>query len=162
MLSHHYLDHAYLLKTNQNFRQTIHLFLVKPRRTLKFVIWLLRKKRKLDLRVIHRNITYMFTVVKVTKAKEHGMTKISTRSEFIWCKLRYFFVKVLLFWVVDEPLIIFTDSFFSLFFYWIFQRIRFETFWLIKKDVQMLYISKFQEKSIINSAITILIDILLY
>ena len=74
----------------------------------------------------------------------------------------FFFVKGLLFLVVDKPLIIFTDSCFSIFFYWVFQRIGFVTFWSIKKYVPMLCTFNFQGKSIINNVTTFILNILLY
>ena len=73
-----------------------------------------------------------------------------------------FFCKSFVFLVVDKPPIIFTDSCFSIFFYWVFQRIGIVTFWSIKKDVLMLCTSNFQGNSIINSVTTFLLDILLY
>ena len=47
----------------------------------------------------------------------------------------FFLVNFLLFWVVDKPLIIFTDYCLSTFFFWVFQEIVLVTFWSIKKDV---------------------------
>ena len=46
MLCNHYLDHAHPLKTNQNFRQTIDLFLVTP----KGIVNLLHNHQKTKLK----------------------------------------------------------------------------------------------------------------
>ena len=128
MLSHQFLDHSHLLKTNQNFRQTICLFLVTPRGTVKFVTWPSKKKWKFNPSAVHHNVMY----IKFRKSSEYGMTKSSTKSELVWCKLRNIFVKVLLFWVFGKPRNIFTDSCFSTFSYCVFHEIGLVTFWSMK------------------------------
>ena len=118
-------------------------------------------KWKFNPTTVHHK-KYIFTVVEVTNASEYGMIKSSMKSDLIWCNFFCVCVKVLLFLVVDKPLIIFTDSCFSIFFYWVFQRIGFVTFWSIKKYVPMLCTFNFQGKSIINNVTTFILNILLY
>ena len=51
--------------------------------------------------------TYIFTVVRVTNASEHSMTKSTIKSDRMQFKLCIFLVKVLHFLVVDKHLLYF-------------------------------------------------------
>ena len=106
------------LPQNKSEFQTNHVpvFSDTKRKVTVCYITIKKTKWKFNPTAVHCK-KYIFTVVKVRNASEDDMIKSFMKGDLIWCKLCNLLVKVFLFWVIDNPLVIFVDSCCSIFSY---------------------------------------------